>query len=92
MRPIYYLSDHFNVALELGHDCITPDRGTERHLTKLTLAQQLSHGRGYCSPGAAPVHHLRAVDAAAMASDSGNVLGGDKTAGDNYGVQAEAWW
>lgn len=100
VRPIYYFSDHFNLAVELGHDRIKPDSGTERHLTKLTLAPQLARGRGYFSR---PVLRLFVTYAqwndAAMVADSGNVLGGggsgpfgDKTSGVTYGVQAEAWW
>lgn len=100
VRPIYYFTDHFNVALELGHDRIKPDAGAERTLTKVTLAPQLSRGRGYYSR---PVLRLFATYAqwneAAMAAESGTGLAGGnsgpfagKTSGLTYGVHAEAWW
>ncbi|MEW6646208.1 MAG: carbohydrate porin [Pseudomonadota bacterium] len=100
VRPIYYFTDHFNLAVELGYDQIRPDNGAQRDLTKLTVAPQLSKGRGYFSR---PV--LRAFityaqwNEAAMAADSSGVLAGgsagpfgDRTSGLTYGVQAEAWW
>ncbi len=100
VRPIYHFTDHFNVAVELGHDSVRPDTGAERALTKLTLAPQLARGRGYYSR---PVLRLfvtyAAWNAAAMAADSTGVLGGGSsgpfaadTSGLTYGVQAEAWW
>lgn len=100
IRPIYHFTDHFNLAVELGHDRVTPDGGAERRLTKLTLAPQLARGRGYFSR---PVLRLFVTYAtwneAAMAADSGGVLAGGSsgpfaadTSGLTYGVQAEAWW
>jgi len=51
VRPVYYWSDIMSTAVELGYDRISPqsdvsyDRG-DHHVTKLTIAQQWSAGRG----------------------------------------------
>lgn len=99
VRPIYYLSEHLNVALELGHDRVSPEAGDTMQLTKLTLAPQLSAGRGFFSR---PVLRLfityadwndAARDAAnsPVAGGSAGVYGMD-TQGLSYGLQVEAWW
>jgi len=100
VRPIYHVTDHFNVALELGHDRVRPYSGAERTLTKLTLAPQLAKGRGYYSRPVLRLFVTYAVwNEAAMAADGAKVLAGGSsgpfaadTSGLTYGVQAEAWW
>lgn len=52
VRPVYYWNDIMSTAMELGYDHIEPQSnvagydGGDHHLTKLTLAQQWSAGRG----------------------------------------------
>ncbi len=52
VRPVYYWNDIMSTAMELGYDHIEPQDnvdgydGGDHHLTKLTLAQQWSAGRG----------------------------------------------
>lgn len=99
IRPVYHFSDHFNLALELGHDRVDPELGDTMQLTKLTLAPQLAAKRGFF---ARPV--LRAFityaewnDAARDAATNpvaGGASGvyGMETSGLSFGLQAEAWW
>ncbi|RKR03325.1 maltoporin [Kushneria sinocarnis] len=50
VRPVYYWTDIMSTALELGYDYIKPQsaasNGGNNHVTKVTLAQQWSAGRG----------------------------------------------
>lgn len=99
VRPIYHFSEHFNLALELGHDQVNPEQGASMRLNKVTVAPQLAKGRGFFSR---PV--LRAFvtyadwNAAARDALENPVAGGAtgvyglKTEGISYGIQVEAWW
>ena len=94
VRPTYYWTDTQSTALELGYDRVDPqDDGMETaDLTKLTLAQQWSAGRGAF---ARPV--LRAfVTYANWDGDVYNAASESIDMGVNDGVtvglQAEAWW
>ncbi|WP_275425978.1 carbohydrate porin [Salinicola peritrichatus] len=52
VRPVYYWNDIMSTAVELGYDHIEPQSDvssysdSDHHLTKLTIAQQWSAGRG----------------------------------------------
>lgn len=93
VRPIFYMTDHTSVALEIGYDNLDDETtGQDGSLTKATLALQLAKSRGYYSR---PV--LRAfVTAAEWDDDFRGEVGGITYAGDTSGwaagVQAEAWW
>jgi maltoporin len=99
VRPIYHFNEHFNLALELGHDRVAPEVGDAMQLTKLTLAPQLAAKSGFF---ARPV--LRAFvtyadwNEAARDAPTSPVAGGTggiyamDTAGLSYGLQVEAWW
>ncbi len=93
IRPIVYLTDHLNVAFELGYDNLHNEvTGQDGSLTKATIALQLAKSRGYYSR---PV--LRAfVTAAEWDDDFQGEVGGVTYAGDTSGwaagVQLESWW
>lgn len=96
LRPIFYMNEHFNIAIELGHDRVEPESGKPRILDKITFAAQYSKARGFWSR---PV--LRAFITYAnwnqAASDAGLAGGntgtfGTDTHGLNYGIQVEHWW
>ncbi len=94
IRPTYYWSDTQSTALELGYDRIDPQQDSMEtaDLTKLTLAQQWSAGRGAF---ARPV--LRAfVTYANWDGDVYNAASESIEMGEDDGVtvglQAEAWW
>jgi len=99
IRPIYYFSEHFSLALELGHDNIRPDNGPEQQLSKITIAPQLSATRGFW---ARPVLRAfisyadwnNAAQQSAVAGDTISSTGvfGSSTQGMTIGFQAEAWW
>jgi len=94
LRPTYYWSDTMSTAMELGYDRVDPQDNSREtaHLTKLTLAQQWSAGRGAF---ARPV--VRAFVTYAKwngedynaASESVDDL---EDNGMTYGLQMEAWW
>lgn len=103
MRPIYYFSDYFNIAAEVGFDYIDFSNQDSRRLTKFTLAPQLSAGRGFW---ARPL--IRAfvtyADWDDDAEDAATGGGGEgipgsisdpaltNTDGWSIGIQAESWW
>lgn len=93
MRPVYFFTDRFSVALETGVDWTKSDPlGTDGHLWKITLAPQISRGGKFFSR---PV--LRAfITYAKWSDDFRGRVGGtayeSATEGWSYGLQAEAWW
>ncbi len=104
VRPIYYFSDHLNLALELGHDRVTPQGGETMQLTKLTLAPQLSAARGffsrpvlrafvtYANWNAAARDYFdpdRKITAVAGGTSGVYAL---EMEGLSYALQVEAWW
>jgi len=95
IRPIWHITDHFNIAFEGGVDWVSDvlngsgDGGT---LGKLTIAPQLSLGSQFLSR---PV--LRAFVTYAAWSDGlvGSVGGLDyanENSGLTWGIQMETWW
>lgn len=97
IRPIFYLTDHVNIAVELGIDYVDDEiNNRQGSVRKSTLALQLARSRGYYSR---PV--LRAfVTYANWSDDFKGLVGaspdsapyGNQTNGWTYGVQAEVWW
>jgi maltoporin len=50
-RPIFYLSQYWNVATEVGVDYVDNQRlGVSGRVNKASIALQLSHDRGFISP------------------------------------------
>lgn len=109
VRPVYYWSDIMSTAVELGYDHIEPQSGvtgyndSDHHLTKLTIAQQWSAGRGAMIR---PTIRLFATyakwsgDAYTDARDANSLDTGagpnnvdfDDTDGLTFGAQMEVWW
>ena len=104
VRPVYYFSDRWSGAVELGHDQFKPDSGSKQNLTKLTLAAQYGTAKNFW---ARPVFRLfwthakwnsGAQDAADANADlvgtavSSTGVFGTKKSGSTFGVQAEVWW
>ena len=96
IRPKYYITDYFNIAVELGYDYVDIDGEDSRYLTKFTIAPQLSAGRGFWVRPLlrAFVTYADWNGAARDAGLAGGVEGvfGSDTSGWSYGLQAESWW
>ena len=99
-RPVYFLTDHWSVAAEYGHDQFSPDGGgAKRQLDKFTLAAQYGTAANFW---ARPVlrafwTHASWNSAAQAAAGAGDALSstgvfGTKKSGNTFGVQAEVWW
>jgi len=99
-RPVYAFTDHFKLALELGHDRIKPDPGGDtRTLTKITIAPILSPGRAFYDRPELRLFYTYARwnGAAQGAATAGSALSptgpyGSERDGSTYGVQYERWW
>lgn len=97
VRPMYFLSEHLHVAVELGYDHVR-DVQLDRAggLTKLTGVVQLGRAPAYLSR---PVLRLFATGAwwssafqGLIGNGPGNAPYGDNTRGWTVGSQIEAWW
>lgn len=92
IRPIYFFSDHYSIALEAGWDHTDTEGGARGSLGKLTLAPQISPAPSFWSRPS-----LRAFITYAFWSDEfrGAVAPsahGDRTDGLSLGVQMESWF
>lgn len=96
-RYLYYISKHFNLALEAGNDYMKNSKlGLEGSLQKVTFSPQISWDYGYYSR---PV--LRPFITFAHWSDSFKGITGvsgfnnrlvNKNHGVSFGLQLEIWW
>jgi len=99
-RPVYHFTDAYSLAVELGTQRYTPDRGDTQSLTKLTIAPQLSVGKGFWARPVLRAYYTYASwnDAAkaagvVQAKDKNTALAfANKNNGSTYGFQMEAWW
>ncbi len=93
VRPIWFINDWFNIALETGADWVSDSlTGEQGALGKITLAPQISLGSEFFTR---PV--IRGFITYAQWSDGlqGSVGGLDyanKTSGFTWGLQMESWW
>ncbi|NMM27230.1 MAG: carbohydrate porin [Glaciimonas sp.] len=99
VRPIYHFADNYSLATELGYDSVKPDGQATRHLTKFTIAPQLSAGNGFWSRPVLRAYYTYAKwnDAAQVSARAGDALSstgvfGSSTNGSTVGFQVEAWW
>ena len=94
VRPVYFWDDIMSTAVELGYDQVKNgiDNEKDSKLTKLTVAQQWSAGRGYWARPQIRVFGTYAN----WNDDSKGKIGGEAFANDTdgftFGVQMEAWW
>ncbi|OUR72650.1 hypothetical protein A9Q78_06335 [Methylophaga sp. 41_12_T18] len=97
IRPIVYLTDHVNIAIEAGVDYVDNEAlDVNGQLTKVTAALQLSKSRGYYSR---PVLRLFATQAYWSEDFEGLVGNSPDDApyaedrnGFSVGIQFEHWW
>ncbi|MDN3578944.1 carbohydrate porin [Chitinimonas viridis] len=103
-RPVYHFTDAYSIAAEVGHTEVDPaGNGAKRKLTKMTIAPQLSMGKGFWARPAIRAYYTYAKwNDAAKAAGSVVCTGRDcgkagsafanETSGGTYGVQFETWW
>ena len=94
VTPLYNWNEIMSTQFEIGHDYVKNgvSNGVDSRLTKVTLSQEWSAGRGYW---ARPT--IRVFGTYAKWNDeSKGMIGGDAfandTSGFTFGVQADAWW
>lgn len=97
-RPVYALSKHVKLALELGTDRVTsPTGGEAMRLTKITFAPSISAGPGLWSRPELRAYVTygkwnNAATSAVNASNNSGPVYGNGTSGMSYGVQLETWF
>ncbi|PCH63623.1 MAG: hypothetical protein COC04_04215 [Gammaproteobacteria bacterium] len=97
VRPIVYLTDNFNIAIEAGIDYVDNDvLDVSGQVSKFTAALQYSKSRGYYSR---PVVRLFATQAywsddfeGLVGVGPGDAPFANDTDGLTYGIQFEHWW
>ncbi|MFO1429102.1 MAG: carbohydrate porin [Candidatus Competibacteraceae bacterium] len=97
IRPKYYFTDYTDVSLELGYDKVNPRTGGDRNLFKVTLAPEISAGRGFFARPALRVfatyaHWNKAAREAGVVLNSDGSIYEGAFNGWTWGVQAESWW
>ncbi|MGQ5522999.1 maltoporin [Chitinimonas sp. PSY-7] len=106
VRPVYHFTENYSVALEAGTTSVKPNSAPTQRLSKLTIAPQLSMGKGFWARPALRAYYTyakwnqAAQTAAVSVANPGGVVSGKgnqfayatKTSGSSYGVQVEAWW
>ncbi|HCE08438.1 MAG TPA: porin [Oxalobacteraceae bacterium] len=98
VRPVYALTNHFKLQMELGTDRVTsPTGGAPQRLTKITFAPTISAGQGYWARPElrAFVTYGKWNDAATASVNASNNSGpvyGTATNGTSVGVQVESWF
>ncbi|WP_162937743.1 maltoporin [Indioceanicola profundi] len=90
-RPMYHFTDHFALALEVGHDRVMPEQGSTRTLTKVTLAPTLKAGRSFFDRPELRLF-VTYADWNDAARDAGLLGTGDGTSNLTFGAQIETWW
>jgi maltoporin len=93
VRPIYFFSDRFSLALETGMDWAKSEPlDTEGNLWKISFSPQLSRGGKFFSRPVLRVFVTYAKWTEGFKGQIGGTPYRNDTAGMSYGVQAEAWW
>jgi maltoporin len=98
-RPQFHFADNLSLAAEIGYDQVNQDGQPSRHLTKFTIAPQISAGNGFWSRPVLRAYYTYAKwnGAAQAAANPGSALSstgafGSDTNGSTVGFQAEIWW
>jgi maltoporin len=97
IRPLYYISDHFALQFDVGHDIVKPDGLPERDMTKFTFAPTLRTGRGWFDRPEirAFVTYAawnKAAREAGLVTFNSHGQMTTETAGTSFGIQTEIWW
>lgn len=94
IRPVIFLSDHFQLAFEAGHSAIDYEREAKgRYLTRLTIAPQISVAPNIWGRPVLRAFVTKSFWNKALA-ESGAIPEAyqDETSGWNYGWHAEVWF
>lgn len=93
IRPVYFFSDRWSVALEAGIDWVDSEPlGSDGHLFKVTLAPQLSRGQKFFSRPVARPFVTYAKWSDGLRGRVGGTPYENTTDGWSFGLQVEAWW
>ena len=92
MRPIYHFNNFFSIQFEAGFDHTDADGGDSGELLKLTLAPQITPGRGFFSRPSIRTFVTYAHWSGSFEGQIAPRTYGTDTNGFSAGVQAEAWW
>ena len=92
VRPVYSLSQNYNLAFEAGYDYSKLESGEKGGLLKLTVAPEITPDWGLFSRPAIRLY----LTWATWSDEFRGLIGGntyvDDTDGYSLGVQFESWW
>lgn len=92
VQPVYFFTDHFQLASVLGFSNINPMRGESRQLARVTLAPQVSWARSIWSRPVIRAYYARSFWSKSNRGRVGTPVYKDELAGTSIGVQAEIWY
>lgn len=93
VRPIWFINQYFNIALEAGvdwtSDSITGESGT---LGKITLAPEVALGNEFYTRPVIRAFVTYAQWGSGLEGSVGGIDYADETSGFSWGLQMESWW
>ncbi len=92
VHPVYFFSDHFQLASVAGISSINPMRGESRQLARIALAPQVSWARSIWSRPIVRAYYARSFWSKSNRNRVGTPVYSDELAGTSIGVQAEIWY
>ncbi|MCX6130213.1 MAG: carbohydrate porin [Proteobacteria bacterium] len=93
VRPIYYVREGDNIALELGYDQVNNQlTGKNGSLFKQTLAYQFARLKDYYARPTIRLFVTNAGWSEAFKGDVASKVYADDTHGWSAGIQSEVWW
>lgn len=92
VRPLYYLTDHYNIAFEAGTSLVNKKGEAVRQLTRFTIAPQVSISRSIWGRPLVRAFYSRSFWSRSNRGDVGARAYEGATSGGNFGLQVEAWF
>lgn len=91
-RPVYYLTDHYQIAFEAGSSWVNKKGERSRRLTRFTIAPQVSINRSIWGRPLVRAFYSRSFWSSSNRGKVGSDAYKNSTSGGNYGLQVEAWF
>lgn len=93
-RPVYYFSDHYQLATEVGHSVIKERNTPKRELTRITIAPQISIAKNIWGRPVLRAYVTRSFwnrENRSKIAENAPAYGGSDSGG-AYGFQTEVWF
>ncbi len=93
VHPVYKLTDHYQIASELGSSIVAKQGSAQRQLTRVTVAPQVAMGRSiWARPVVRAFYSYTTWNHANKGKVDADGPYANRTSGANFGVQSEFWF